>query len=1169
MFRIPTLMLILAFTASIMFAQYVVLEEDFEGGEDLPIGWESPEMVYIDSGAGVGGSAAINQYVWIWFGYQINLSLYTPVINNLPAASTLTFDYRIMSSNDIDPEEIGFAQFNVNISNAEMDEEESIWLLTDHVTSAEYRTITIPLDEQAGFTGRFQFHCTPGSEAGFYLQIDNVKITTTTPPPDYDLLAVSVTGYLTPMQDRAYPYFITVKNMGLQTIGDGEYTVTLMQANADGEDVIIGTLPGTELSYTQTARFEYAFTPQTVGTTQFYGVVTHANDANQANNQTPLFCITSLPLGSVYIGDMQSYYRNENLPFGLFYKQSLVQMIYYQHEIHVEGAIEAIGYNFSRGGTQAGQGGYPEAPKPVKIWMATTDKYVFESTDDAIPYADFTLVYEGTIPVDVAGVNDITIPLDTPYAYSSGNLVVMTERLLDPSYYSPLNKWLITFTDYYSRSITYAGSGGAIFDVSTSYPPFQYTEDFIPNTSFTFGFGPFATVNGTVTDIVTGLPIQGVEVSLQGTSRKVQTNEYGEFTFNVLPEGLHSFTLAKHGYYSLSVDNISAIHSEITTIQGLQMTGLPTVTVSGKVLASDTNEGLLGAIVTLNGYENYQTTTDFAGDFAFMGVYADQTYTLAVSATNYHTYQSNVAVESADVSLPPITLSERINPPQNVVATVDETDVSIMNITWEICQQRTALMPSLQTSASRDTIYGVRQQRTALMPSLQLTTPFIPSQPNTRSLNGYNIYRASQDSLESESHWVTIATDITETAYADTTWGTVASGNYYYIVRCVYTEGLSAPVISNIVSSGVSVTINVFTYDNAPAVDASVTLQNNTFPDFVYHTTVTNGNTATLQGVAFGTYTLTVSKNGYYPYVNPSVTISGENNIIQANLGGTHTIFYQGFDDPDLQMPLGWTHTANESSFPWQIVEATYTYAGSSVFPFTAHNDSFGMAASQSFDSELEISLDPDNWLITPQIAIPADSFGARLEYYIATYSNWRDHYGVYASTTGTAPEVFTLLFEETPPGGFHADQVWTNRIVNLSDYVGQDIYIAFRHFDSYDNYWLMLDDVRVVASSPTSTHDEAAPVLWTTLKSNYPNPFNPSTTISFDIAKEGRVAIDVFNIKGQLVKTLADDVYGAGSHKVIWNGDDASGRTVGSGVYFYRMTTEQSTYTKKMMLMK
>jgi len=90
-----------------------------------------------------------------------------------------------------------------------------------------------------------------------------------------------------------------------------------------------------------------------------------------------------------------------------------------------------------------------------------------------------------------------------------------------------------------------------------------------------------------------------------------------------------------------------------------------------------------------------------------------------------------------------------------------------------------------------------------------------------------------------------------------------------------------------------------------------------------------------------------------------------------------------------------------------------------------------------------------------------------------------------------------------------------------------------------------------------------------TTLKANYPNPFNPSTTIAFDVANAGRVSIEIYNIKGQRVKSLVNDSFDVGPHIVVWNGDDAAGHAVGSGVYFYRMTAPGYSSVRKMLLMK
>ena len=98
---------------------------------------------------------------------------------------------------------------------------------------------------------------------------------------------------------------------------------------------------------------------------------------------------------------------------------------------------------------------------------------------------------------------------------------------------------------------------------------------------------------------------------------------------------------------------------------------------------------------------------------------------------------------------------------------------------------------------------------------------------------------------------------------------------------------------------------------------------------------------------------------------------------------------------------------------------------------------------------------------------------------------------------------------------------------------------------------------------------EEDPPVLYTKLGGNYPNPFNPETAIKFANKEAGKVRIDVFNIKGQYVKTLVNDHLEAKYHTVIWDGKDDSGANVSSGVYFYKMDAGKYTSTKKMILMK
>lgn len=79
----------------------------------------------------------------------------------------------------------------------------------------------------------------------------------------------------------------------------------------------------------------------------------------------------------------------------------------------------------------------------------------------------------------------------------------------------------------------------------------------------------------------------------------------------------------------------------------------------------------------------------------------------------------------------------------------------------------------------------------------------------------------------------------------------------------------------------------------------------------------------------------------------------------------------------------------------------------------------------------------------------------------------------------------------------------------------------------------------------------------------NYPNPFNPETTISFEISKPGEVILDVFNLKGQLIKRLINNQMTTGKHNITWDCKDNNGKI------YYRIESNGITETKKMVLMK
>jgi hypothetical protein len=115
--------------------------------------------------------------------------------------------------------------------------------------------------------------------------------------------------------------------------------------------------------------------------------------------------------------------------------------------------------------------------------------------------------------------------------------------------------------------------------------------------------------------------------------------------------------------------------------------------------------------------------------------------------------------------------------------------------------------------------------------------------------------------------------------------------------------------------------------------------------------------------------------------------------------------------------------------------------------------------------------------------------------------------------------------------------------------------------------YYLAVQDEDGRFQSPTS--EVTIPVRETALNQNIPNPFNPTTMISFSLPSADHVSLSVYDSNGKLVRTLVDGARAFGGHEVEWNGLDQAGNKVGSGVYFYRLVTSNFSESRKMLLLK
>jgi hypothetical protein len=109
---------------------------------------------------------------------------------------------------------------------------------------------------------------------------------------------------------------------------------------------------------------------------------------------------------------------------------------------------------------------------------------------------------------------------------------------------------------------------------------------------------------------------------------------------------------------------------------------------------------------------------------------------------------------------------------------------------------------------------------------------------------------------------------------------------------------------------------------------------------------------------------------------------------------------------------------------------------------------------------------------------------------------------------------------------------------------------------------------IHATIDTSTGNDDVVAPALAFNVN-NFPNPFNPETTINFSIPTDGMTSLKIYNVRGQLINTLVNDQLKAKNYSVVWNGTDATGKSVSSGIYMYRLSHNGKNLSAKMLLAK
>jgi hypothetical protein len=257
----------------------------------------------------------------------------------------------------------------------------------------------------------------------------------------------------------------------------------------------------------------------------------------------------------------------------------------------------------------------------------------------------------------------------------------------------------------------------------------------------------------------------------------------------------------------------------------------------------------------------------------------------------------------------------------------------------------------------------------------------------------------------------------------------------------------------------------------------------------------------------------------------------------------------------------------------WEITNTTFPGSGSAMpfIVFDPQSTTPPMAAFQTsfsgdkcFATFAAESGTNDDWLISQPVHLynlPYVGFWARS----LTTQFGNDEFEVAVSNGSTNVADFTVISGSTP---LQVPTGWTRIEVGLGDYEDEMVRIGI-HCVSNGTLAFLVDDIGIYSAGGVGTDEQSDVPPVNLLVGNYPNPFNPETTISYEVKNSGPVTVDIYNILGKKVRTLVNENVTAGTHSVVWNGTDDNHANVSSGVYFYKLTSGDYNATRKMILMK
>ncbi len=362
----------------------------------------------------------------------------------------------------------------------------------------------------------------------------------------------------------------------------------------------------------------------------------------------------------------------------------------------------------------------------------------------------------------------------------------------------------------------------------------------------------------------------------------------------------------------------------------------------------------------------------------------------------------------------------------------------------------------------------------------------------SRNAQEYKVYRKNNITGEE-----TLLATVTDTVYTDNAWSETEFGTYSWGVAAVYADGDAEITWSNIVAKDMYTTLNVkvTTNSNDVLAGARVKFTNITEPEqgFDYKVTLDETASCTFDRFRKGDYIVTATLEGYEQYQQEHELIDTKNlevvlNEIKATVENLYVSptgwaswesvsnadnsgsFYFDFENASLE---GWrTEDVDGDGLTWRV---TTDILG----PGNGYQGSKYCVISQSYCTDSltpeTAALKPDNYLITTdKYLITEDS---ELSYYVCAQDETApmEHYAVMVSTTEDVNN-FVTVWEETlsratsATRNTRAQGAWYKRVIDLSKYAGQEVYVALRHFNTVGQFYVNIDNIALVNNGVSSS---------------------------------------------------------------------------------------------------